>query len=131
VILFLLRISKSRKIGGKLQSQVLKYIVRRLPSMRFQQVILMLHSSGFRLLDVNAEATHLAKLLLSGGALPPKASLDALHIAVAAVHDMDYLLTWNCKHIANARMRPIIERIIHQHGYNAPIIATPEELQGA
>jgi predicted nucleic acid-binding protein len=85
---------------------------------------------GISLLDVNAEVTDLAKRLLSQGALPEKASLDALHIAVAAVHQMQYLLTWNCKHIANAVMRPTIERIIHDVGFIAPIIATPEELQG-
>jgi predicted nucleic acid-binding protein len=88
----------------------------------------VLSAGNIALLDVNADATYLAKLLLDVGALPPKAALDALHIAVAAVHQMEYLLTWNCKHIANAIMRPIIERTINQHGYRAPIIATPEEL---
>jgi len=82
------------------------------------------------LLDISTESSYLAQALLSEGALPHKASLDALHIAIAAVHQIRYLLTWNCKHIANATMRPIIERIIHNAGFTAPIIATPEELQG-
>jgi hypothetical protein len=85
---------------------------------------------GMSLLEVRAEPADLAKILILQGALPQKASLDALHIAVATIHQMQYLLTWNCKHIANATTRPTIERIIHNAGFTAPIIATPEELQG-
>ncbi|TVR59271.1 MAG: DNA-binding protein, partial [Candidatus Competibacteraceae bacterium] len=51
-------------------------------------------------------------------------------IAIAAVHGADYLLTWNCKHIANARQRPIIEAICEASGYRPPVICTPEELLG-
>ena len=69
-----------------------------------------------------------AARLLSGAALPEKAQADALHIAVAAVHGMDYLLTWNCKHIANAAMRPRIEAICRLAGYEPPVICTPLEL---
>lgn len=53
---------------------------------------------------------------------------DALHIAVAAVHGLDFLLTWNCKHIANAMMRSAIERVCREAGYEPPVICTPEEL---
>ena len=62
--------------------------------------------------------------------LPKKAAEDALHIAIAAIHRMDYLITWNCKHIANAQMRSVIENVISQCGYQPPIICTPEELLG-
>lgn len=55
---------------------------------------------------------------------------DALHIAIATVHKITYLLTWNCKHIANAQMRPIIEEVIQKNGYQSPIFCTPEELIG-
>jgi len=57
-----------------------------------------------------------------------KAKTDALHIAVATVHGIDYLLTWNCKHIANAVMRPKIEAICRAFGYEPPVICTPLEL---
>jgi len=60
--------------------------------------------------------------------LPEKAAIDALHISIATVGGMDYLLTWNCKHIANASLRPKIERISRAAGYEPPIICTPQEL---
>jgi predicted nucleic acid-binding protein len=85
---------------------------------------------GLPLLRLNDAATDLAEHLLTRAALPAKAKDDALHIAVAAVHGIDYLLTWNCKHIANARQRPIIEAICEASGYRPPVICTPEELLG-
>lgn len=70
----------------------------------------------------------LGKALISRGALPLKAEIDAYHIAVAAVHGIEYLLTWNCTHIANAAMRPKIESLCREFGYEPPIICTPQEL---
>ena len=58
------------------------------------------------LLDITDEVTSLAAALVRGVPLPPRAGADALHIAVAACHGMDFLLTWNCAHIANAELRP-------------------------
>ncbi|MEP7341916.1 MAG: type II toxin-antitoxin system VapC family toxin [Acidobacteriota bacterium] len=78
-------------------------------------------------LDVPDEAEKLANLLITEHALPQKAFLDALHIAVASIHGMDYLLTWNCKHIANLMMRGAIEKTCRAAGYNPPAIGTPEE----
>ncbi|MCK5682996.1 type II toxin-antitoxin system VapC family toxin [bacterium] len=79
-------------------------------------------------LDINDEVRQLGKLLISEGPIPEKAEMDAFHIAVAAVNGMDYLLTWNCKHIANAVMRSRVENVCHNHGYLPPIICTPQEL---
>ena len=62
--------------------------------------------------------------------MPEKAGVDALHIAIATVHGMDYLLTWNCKHIANAEMQSPIAAICLSRGYEPPVICTPEELMG-
>jgi len=62
--------------------------------------------------------------------LPRKASADALHIAIAASHNINYLLTWNCKHIANAETRHLIEQICQNQGFISPILCTPEELMG-
>jgi predicted nucleic acid-binding protein len=84
--------------------------------------------AGLRLLDVTEEAGLLADRLLSEGPLPSRAQYDALHIAVSAIHGVDYLLTWNCKHIANAAMRPSIERLCRLAGYEPPIMCTPQEL---
>ncbi len=79
-------------------------------------------------LDINDEVRQLGKLLITEGPIPEKAEIDAFHIAVAAVNGMDYLLTWNCKHIANAVMRSRVENVCHNHGYLPPIICTPQEL---
>lgn len=79
-------------------------------------------------LETTAEALELAKELLQTGALPAKAADDALHIAVAATKTVPYLLTWNCRHLANAVMRPVIEAVCRARGFKAPIICTPEEL---
>lgn len=79
-------------------------------------------------LETPAEVGDLALALIKAGSLPEKAELDALHIATAAVNGMDYLLTWNCKHIANAVMRPKVEAVCRDHGYEPPIICTPQEL---
>jgi hypothetical protein len=81
-------------------------------------------------IETTAEALALAKELLGAGALPAKAADDALHIAIAATNAIPFLLTWNCRHLANAAMRQIIEATCLATGYKAPIICTPEELMG-
>ena len=83
---------------------------------------------GIARLRVTDAAGELAARLVENGAVPRTAAEDALHIAVAAVHGVDYLLTWNCRHIANATMRQAIERACREAGYEPPIICTPEEL---
>ncbi|WP_437756547.1 type II toxin-antitoxin system VapC family toxin [Sorangium sp. So ce1389] len=80
------------------------------------------------LLDITEEAILLASNLVAGGGLPAKARVDALHVATAAVHGMDFLLTWNCKHIANAATRDRIEELCRADGFEPPIICTPLEL---
>ena len=82
------------------------------------------------LLEVNESAKRLAAALVEAAALPDKATEDALHIALATAHGMDYLLTWNCKHIANAEIRNLVAAVSYEHGYGAPVICTPEELMG-
>ena len=81
-------------------------------------------------LPVTAETERLATRLVAVHARPPNAAEDALHIAVAAVHAMDYLLTWNCRHIANAEMQKAIRSTCLLAGHEAPIVCTPEALMG-
>lgn len=83
---------------------------------------------GMHLLDITDAAVVLAGALVRRGPLPEKAQADALHIAVAAAHGIEYLLTWNCTHIANAHMRPRIETVCRAAGYAPPVLCTPEEL---
>jgi len=87
--------------------------------------------AGIPLLPFTEEAVNLSKALIQQGGLPAKALDDALHISLAAVHGMDYLLTWNCRHIDNAEKKPIIRRICQAYGLVCPEIATPIELMGA
>ena len=82
------------------------------------------------LLDVTDTAIALAARLVTGQALPAQAAQDALHLAIACIHGMEYLLTWNCTHLANARLRSRIEQVCRDAGYVPPIICTPEELEG-
>lgn len=79
-------------------------------------------------LHMTAEARDLARILIQQGALPHKAEADALHIAVAAVHRIDILLTWNCRHINNPVAKPVIRSVCARDGYACPEICTPLEL---
>jgi len=80
------------------------------------------------LLEVTEDAIRLAEKLVAGGGLPSKARVDALHVAMATVHGMHYLLTWNCTHIANATLRGKIEDLCRADGFEPPVICTPLEL---
>ena len=81
-------------------------------------------------LEVNDDVLRLAEALLSNNIIPKKAATDAAHIAVASVHGMDYLMTWNCAHIANATIFNAVKNICVKEGFSFPIICTPEELMG-
>lgn len=80
------------------------------------------------LLTLSEEVAAFAEALVREGPMPREAVEDALHIAVATLNGMDYLVTWNFKHIANATMRYKIERVCRLAGYEPPIICTPQEL---
>lgn len=74
------------------------------------------------------EIDAIAAEIIARAILPAKALVDALHIAAVAHHRVDYLLTWNCTHIANARILPRIRRALVDLHCNVPIICTPEEM---
>ncbi len=84
--------------------------------------------TGIPEIDIDEQVETIAERLLSDASLPSKAYLDALHIATATVGGMDYLLTWNCKHIANPAFRWKIEAVISSFSYEPPVICTPLEL---
>lgn len=83
---------------------------------------------GVKLLEVSPVALELATDFLQRTPLPRNAEIDALHIAVAAVHGMDYLLTWNCKHIANAVTLRKVYEVCRDKGFEPPFVCTPQEL---
>lgn len=82
------------------------------------------------LLDLNQSVLNLAEQFLGRSNLPAKADVDAVHIAAATVHGMDYLPTWNCKHIANAQIQRKLAEVSLDFGYELPILCTPYELLG-
>ena len=84
----------------------------------------------FPVLEVTEDTESLAKAILDSRAVPQGVVRDAAHIAVAAVSEMDYLLTWNCKHLANAQIMRRISVVCNREGFGMPVICTPEELMG-
>jgi hypothetical protein len=80
------------------------------------------------ILRASEEANQLAAAILRSAALPAKAAADAAHIAIATVNAMDFLLTWNCTHIANAIILRRVTAICRNMGYDPPTVCTPEEL---
>lgn len=82
------------------------------------------------MLEITKSAESLAQAIIGSGVIPPRAVRDAAHIAVAAVHGVDYLLTWNCRHLANAQIMRKIQQVCDQLSECMPVICTPEELMG-
>ena len=83
----------------------------------------------FAVLTIDPTVRQLADELVRLHRIPVRARTDALHVAIAAVNEMDYLVTWNCTHINNAVMRPKIEQYCALLGYHCPVICTPMELE--
>ena len=83
---------------------------------------------GMALLADGEEVDQLAELYRKALGLPVKAVADAYHMAIATINGMDYIVSWNCKHIASARVRRALEEINARTGYRTPCLCTPEEL---
>jgi hypothetical protein len=81
-------------------------------------------------LDLDDESDYLTELILKSGTIPEKAAADAAHVAVATRHAIDFLLTWNCRHIANATIMRRLSELVSGEGYELPIICTPYGLLG-
>jgi predicted nucleic acid-binding protein len=76
-------------------------------------------------------AVSLANVLIRKRALPDQAQADALHIAIATIHQIQYLATWDCRHINNPAIKPAIRTICRQEGFICPEFCTPLELREA
>jgi predicted nucleic acid-binding protein len=81
-----------------------------------------------KLLDSTPEAQFLAAELVREAKIPAKARIDALHISIAAINGMTYLLSWNCSHIVNAATLPRVYEVCRLNGYEPPFVCTPQEL---
>ena len=97
------------------------------PAMAQQRLDVM---AQIKLLDLTDEANALTKDILASGLLPADADRDAAHIALATVHEMDILLSWNCRHIANAAIQARLRRLVEKSGFTLPVLCTPDELTG-
>jgi hypothetical protein len=86
--------------------------------------------AGFPVLPITVEEEHLAAEFLSTGCLPATARSDALHLALATRAEVDFLLTWNCRHLANAQILRRLEREAIRLGWELPTVCTPLELMG-
>ena len=82
------------------------------------------------LLEATDEALTLATTVVQEGLLSQRAFPDAFHIAIATAHQVDYLVTWNCSHIANAVILPRVAAICERFDLLLPYVCTPEELLG-
>jgi hypothetical protein len=80
------------------------------------------------MLSIVPEAEDLARRLIANSIIPANAENDATHVAYAAAHEMDFLLTWNCTHIHNASIFRRIEKACAEFGFRCPVICTPDEL---
>ena len=81
-------------------------------------------------LQISEDVRTLTRQLIENHALPKKAEIDAFHVAVSACHQIDFLLTWNCKHIANAQLQAKMKSVCAKNGFGFPHICTPQELLG-
>jgi hypothetical protein len=97
------------------------------PSYAAQRLAIL---DGIETLENAPEIIEIADRILAKAILPATAKIDALHIAMVAHHRIKYLLTWNCRHIANAKTLPRIHRVLLDMGIPIPVICTPEELLG-
>lgn len=86
--------------------------------------------SGISELEIDAETVMLTDKILQSKVIPAKAGADAAHVAISARHGIDYLMTWNCRHIANAEIIRALGSIVAKQGFVLPIICTPHELLG-
>ena len=86
--------------------------------------------SEFQVLPASPEIEPLAVSYLTELRLPQDALYDTLHIALASIHCVDYLVTWNCRHIANASIQARLRRLAEQMGFALPVLCTPDELTG-
>ena len=129
----------SRKLGalkrsaGLLTSRVERHRSYQLPTRLLSPTAALRRLDAvreFSSLAINEQAIEIAESLLALSIVPKKAAEDALHIAIATAHGMDFLLTWNCLHIANPMIQARIAAHLESIGLLLPFVCTPEELLG-
>ncbi|MGI8468876.1 MAG: type II toxin-antitoxin system VapC family toxin [Pyrinomonadaceae bacterium] len=120
--------NKERKNFNLFVSDLVLAEARRGDAIMVEARLNLAHS--LKSLAITEEVIELSEKIMECGILPAKAAADASHIAIATIHRIDYLLTWNCKHIANAKIFPKVYEICENNGYKPSLICTPNELLG-
>ena len=87
-------------------------------------------TGGMAALELTPAAAGLVRTILQSGVLPSKAARDAAHVAIAAAAGVDYVLTWNCRHLANAQVLRALKTVVMAAGFEMPEVCTPAELMG-
>ena len=86
--------------------------------------------SNLKPLTIDDATMQLAQSLIGSGLIPAKAAADATHLAISSRCGIDFLLTWNCRHIANAQILKELSKVVEENGYSLPFVCTPIELMG-
>jgi predicted nucleic acid-binding protein len=117
--------TRRQELDLYVSSEVMNEIGRGDPDMARQRLQLV---AGLPILDADPRSEELAIEILRASALPMTASADAVHIAIATIREMDFLVTWNCRHIANGFVQRRIARLVRAKGLQPLVVVTPEEL---
>lgn len=100
------------------------------PSKIHETLLARISEAGFQILEETEESIILAEAYLTDGAIPEKYRDDARHIALGVVHDLDYIVSWNYKHMVNISVRRLVDSVNIRLGYNQIEIIAPEEVTG-
>lgn len=100
------------------------------PSKIHETLLARISEAGFQILEETEESIILAGAYLTDGAIPEKYRDDARHIALGVVHDLDYIVSWNYKHMVNISVRRLVDSVNIRLGYNQIEIIAPEEVTG-
>ena len=111
-----------------IETSIVSYLRQRPSSQVIMAARQLLTLDGIPLLPLDPEIAQIADEIMTRAILPPKARTDALHIAMVAHHRIQFLLTWNCRHLANATILPRLHKMLNDVSIPIPIICTPEEM---
>jgi predicted nucleic acid-binding protein len=100
------------------------------PAKIYETLQAKISEAGFQILEETGESIRLAEAYLTNGAMPEKYRDDSRHIAIGVVHDLDYIVSWNYKHMVNIAVRRLVNSTNIRMGYNPIEIISPEEVTG-
>jgi predicted nucleic acid-binding protein len=132
------RVNTARRLLGLIKDGTYEGFISRLtiveifaaPEKIHKKLQAKISDSGFSILEESVESIGLADAYVNNGAIPEKDRDDARHIAIGVIHDLDYIVSWNYKHMVNILVRRLINSTNIRMGYNSIEIISPEEVTG-